>query len=231
MRVGGRRVEIVSLKPDALADIWEDVAKVARALERERQGEWLVEQLKARMANIAKQSGAARTRPRGAMIEWIDPLMAGGTGCRSRQTAGGEDCLARPATFAMARLGRDRCCHPDVISCTLAASTWARRFRKCRCLSAAPAACAESRAARRIFVAEGNRYCNRPGLVPPKVWKSWPRSFTPSYSCPAMKGRVGGAMQLRPMRLNGHRRSERLFVDVLDHYRVARLIRLGRELR
>ena len=33
---GGRRVEIVSLKPDALADIWEDIAKVARALGRER---------------------------------------------------------------------------------------------------------------------------------------------------------------------------------------------------
>ena len=35
----GRRVEVVSLKPDSLADIWEDIAKVARALERERQGE------------------------------------------------------------------------------------------------------------------------------------------------------------------------------------------------
>ena len=39
----GRRVEIVSLKPDSLADIWEDIAKVARALGRERQGERLVE--------------------------------------------------------------------------------------------------------------------------------------------------------------------------------------------
>jgi iron complex transport system substrate-binding protein len=69
----GRRVEIVSLKPDALADIWEDIAKIARALGRERQGKRLVEQLKARMASIAEQSGAARTRPRGAMIEWVDP--------------------------------------------------------------------------------------------------------------------------------------------------------------
>jgi iron complex transport system substrate-binding protein len=74
----GRRVEIVSLKPDSLADIWEDITRVARALRRERQGERLVEQLKARMASIAAQSGAGRTRPRGAMIEWIDPLMAGG---------------------------------------------------------------------------------------------------------------------------------------------------------
>ena len=37
----GRRVEIVSLKPDSLADIWEDITKVARALERERRGERL----------------------------------------------------------------------------------------------------------------------------------------------------------------------------------------------
>jgi iron complex transport system substrate-binding protein len=73
----GRSVEIVSLKPNSLADIWEDIAEVAHALGLERQGERLVKQLKARMASIAKPSGAARTRPRGAMIEWIDPLMAG----------------------------------------------------------------------------------------------------------------------------------------------------------
>ena len=60
---GGRKVEIVSLKPDGLADIWEDIAKVARALGRERQGGSLIEQLKARMASIAEQTGAARTRP------------------------------------------------------------------------------------------------------------------------------------------------------------------------
>jgi len=33
---GGRKVEIVSLKPDGLADIWEDIARVARALGRVR---------------------------------------------------------------------------------------------------------------------------------------------------------------------------------------------------
>jgi iron complex transport system substrate-binding protein len=61
---GGLRVEIVSLQPDSLADIWEDITKVSRALGRERQGDRLVEQLKARMASIAEQSGAAQTRPR-----------------------------------------------------------------------------------------------------------------------------------------------------------------------
>jgi len=88
----GRRVEIVSLKPDALVDIWEDIAKVALALGHQRQGERLVEQLKARMASIAKQSGAARTRPRSAVIEWIDPLMAGGNWMPELvEMAGGEN--------------------------------------------------------------------------------------------------------------------------------------------
>jgi iron complex transport system substrate-binding protein len=82
----------VSLRPDALADIWKDIAKVARALGRERQGERLVEQLKTRVASIAEQCGAARTRPRGAMIEWVDPLMAGGNWMPELvQMAGGEN--------------------------------------------------------------------------------------------------------------------------------------------
>jgi iron complex transport system substrate-binding protein len=112
---GGRQVEIVSLKPDSLADIWEDIAKVARALGRERQGERLVEQLKARMASIAEQCGAARTRPRsenlfgaaGQPSPWLD-----------------WDILLLPSRMSS--------------SCTLAASTWRERFRRCRCLSIAP---------------------------------------------------------------------------------------------
>jgi len=120
---GGRRVEIVSLKPDSLADIWEDIAKVARALGRERQGERLVEQLKARMATIAEQSGAARTRPRGAMIEPVARI-----------------CLARRANLRHGSIGT-RLLSPTRMSswCTLAASTWRERFRRCRCLSTAPA--------------------------------------------------------------------------------------------
>src|ERR1043166_9252078 len=74
----GVDVGLRSYRSSSLSDIWEDIAKVARALGRERQGECPVKQLKARMGSIARQSGTAQTRPRAAMIEWIDPLMAGG---------------------------------------------------------------------------------------------------------------------------------------------------------
>jgi len=60
----GRRVEIVSLKPDSLADIWEDITKVARALERERRGERLMKQLKAHGQNhqAKRRSASAPAR-------------------------------------------------------------------------------------------------------------------------------------------------------------------------
>jgi len=94
----GRQVEIISLKPDSLADIWEDIAKVACALGCERQGKRLVKQLKERMATIAKQSAAARTHPRAAMIEWIDPLMAGGNWMPELVSiAGGENLFGAPS--------------------------------------------------------------------------------------------------------------------------------------
>src|SRR5262249_42320655 len=93
----GRQVEIISLKPDSLTDIWEDIAKVARALACERQGEHLINRLKARMTSIAKQSATARARPRAAMIEWIDPLMVGGNWMPELVSiAGGENLFGAP---------------------------------------------------------------------------------------------------------------------------------------
>ena len=44
------------------------------------------------MASVAEQSSEAKTHPRAAMIEWIDPLMAGGNWMPELvQMAGGEN--------------------------------------------------------------------------------------------------------------------------------------------
>ncbi len=163
---GRRQVDIVSLKPDALADIWEDIAKVARALGRERQGKRLVEELKARMASIAEQSGAARTRPRGAMIEWIDPLMAGGNWMPELvQMAGGEN-LFGAAGQRSAWLDREQIivADPDVILVHPCGFDIARTLQEMLLLEHRPG-WRELRAVQRdrIFVADGNQYFNRPG--------------------------------------------------------------------
>ena len=163
---GGRRVEIVSLKPDCLADIWEDIAKVARALERERQGEHLIKRLKAGMATIAKQSAAARTRPRVAMIEWIDPLMAGGNWMPELvEMASGENLFGAPGQPSP-WLDWDQLvvADPDVVLVHPCGFDIARTLQEMPLLERRPG-WRELKAVQhdRIFVADGNQYFNRPG--------------------------------------------------------------------
>jgi len=162
----GRQVEIISLKPDALADIWEDILKVARGLGREQEGERLVEHFKARMANIAKQSGIARTRPRAAMIEWVDPLMAGGNWMPELvQLAGGENLFGvagQPSPW----LDWDQivAADPDVLLVHPCGFDMARTLQDMPLLADRPG-WNELKAVQhgRVFVAEGNQYFNRPG--------------------------------------------------------------------
>ena len=162
----GRQVEIVSLKPDSLADIWEDIAKVARALGCERQGERLVEQLKARMARIAEQSGAARTRPRGLMIEWIDPLMAGGNWMPELVQMAGVENLFGATRQPSPWLDWDQvvAADPDVILVLPCGFDMARTLDEMPLLERR-AGWRELKAVQRgrIFVADGNQYFNRPG--------------------------------------------------------------------
>jgi iron complex transport system substrate-binding protein len=70
-------IQIVSLRPTRLAHVLDDVVRVAGALgvdgARVRAG------LAARIQAIAARAAAAPGRPRVVSLEWIDPLMLGGT--------------------------------------------------------------------------------------------------------------------------------------------------------
>jgi iron complex transport system substrate-binding protein len=163
---GGRRVEIVSLKPDSLADIWEDIDKVARALGHEREGARLVEQLNARMASITKQSGAARTRPRGAMIEWIDPLMVGGNWMPELVQMAGAENLFGAVGQPSPCLDWDQlvAADPDVVLVHPCGFDMARTLQEMPLLEHRHGWCKLKAVQRnRIFVADGNQYFNRPG--------------------------------------------------------------------
>jgi iron complex transport system substrate-binding protein len=162
----GRPVEVVSLKPDALADIWEDIAKVARALECERQGQRLIEQLKARMASIAEQRSEARTRPRAAMIEWIDPLMAGGNWMPELvQMAGGENLFGVAGQASpMLDWNQVIVADPDIVLVHPCGFDLARTLEEMPLLEHR-LGWYKLKAVQqdRIFVADGNQYFNRPG--------------------------------------------------------------------
>lgn len=74
----GSHPEIVALQPNALADVWADIRRVAEAFGIARQGKELVAQLQARMLAIEEETRALPRRRTVACIEWIDPLMASG---------------------------------------------------------------------------------------------------------------------------------------------------------
>ncbi|RMF83617.1 MAG: cobalamin-binding protein, partial [Nitrospinota bacterium] len=74
----GTRPRILALAPNALADIWRDMERIAEALGAPERGTALVQTLQRRMTAIAEKARSLPERPTVACIEWIDPLMAAG---------------------------------------------------------------------------------------------------------------------------------------------------------
>ena len=65
--------EVVSLQPDSLVGIWEDVRRVARALGIEARGEEVVAELQQRIARVRDAEPV-----KVACVEWMEPLMPAG---------------------------------------------------------------------------------------------------------------------------------------------------------
>src|SRR5262249_6486152 len=84
---GGPRV--VTLNPNSLADVWDDIARVAAGLGVPERGAALVAQLRGRMGVITDKARGL-PRPTGACLEWLAWLMAAGNGMPERvEMAGG----------------------------------------------------------------------------------------------------------------------------------------------
>ena len=84
--------KLVSLVPNALADVWVDIESVAEALDVKDRGADLIASLRRRMDAISNKAKRSSSRPGVACIEWIDPLMAAASpGLRDRsETLQGE---------------------------------------------------------------------------------------------------------------------------------------------
>jgi iron complex transport system substrate-binding protein len=77
--VGRERVEIVSLHPTRLGDVLDDVERVGAALGRSTEASALRAGMSARFAAIRERAQRIPARPRCVTIEWLEPMMLGGT--------------------------------------------------------------------------------------------------------------------------------------------------------
>ncbi len=89
------RAEIISLEPNCLEDIYADIKRVGTACGAEQNADALVDKIRAGIKDINDRA-AKLERPRVALIEWIDPLMASGNWMPELvQLAGGNDILGK----------------------------------------------------------------------------------------------------------------------------------------
>ncbi|HUY26402.1 MAG TPA: cobalamin-binding protein [Candidatus Binataceae bacterium] len=162
----GARPQIVSLAPYALDDIFADLKRVASALEAPERGDALSARLTARMREIAARAATLAARPGFACIEWIDPLMAAGNWMPELVAmAGGENLFGRAGEHSPWMTFEQLCAaDPEVIMLAPCGFDIARTLGELPAL-ARDARWSDLRAVqnRRVFVADGNQYFNRPG--------------------------------------------------------------------
>jgi iron complex transport system substrate-binding protein len=94
-----KQPQILSLDPQYIGDVLEDVRRVGRATGTEEAAESLTARLQARIDAVAAQASRADTRPRVLHLEWVDPLMCGGHWVPEMvELAGGVNCFGDKET-------------------------------------------------------------------------------------------------------------------------------------
>jgi iron complex transport system substrate-binding protein len=157
---------IVSLQPNALADVWLDIMRVAEALGVHERGRTLVQQLQQRVAAIAEAAQALPDKPRVACIEWIEPLMAAGNWMPELvQMAGGINLFGEAGKHSPWMTWEQLCeKDPDIILVLPCGFDIPRTRREMPVLMQKPEWLQlQAVRNRRVFLADGNQYFNRPG--------------------------------------------------------------------
>jgi iron complex transport system substrate-binding protein len=157
---------VISLSPQKLSDLWENILETARALGAEERGRRLVSSLRGRMEDIESRARGAARRPSVASIEWIDPLMAAGNWMPELvEMAGGQNLFGRAGAHSPAlqweELVRG---DPELVVVNPCGFEVARSRADLGFLTARPE-WRTLRAAKsgRVAIADGNRFFNRPG--------------------------------------------------------------------
>lgn len=157
---------LVSLEPNDLSDVWDDMRKVGQALGTDATAERAVATLQGRLAAIRATADRAVYEPTVAAIEWIDPLMAGGNWMPELiEAAGGQSLFAAPGQHSpwldwSALAAAD----PDVILLLPCGFTIAQSLADLPLLRARPEWSRLSAVRRgQVYVIDGHHYFNRPG--------------------------------------------------------------------
>jgi iron complex transport system substrate-binding protein len=106
-----KQPEVMSLDPQYLGDILEDIRRVGRATGTEAQAEAVTTRMQQRIDMVSQKASMASHRPRVLHLEWLDPLMCGGHWVPEMvELAGGTNC------FGDKEIGSFKLEWPDVVA-------------------------------------------------------------------------------------------------------------------
>lgn len=158
-------VAVVSLSPQRLGDIWEDIRQIARATGREDAAEEVLRGLKRRLWKLEQQT-RHRARPRVTCIEWLDPLIVAGNWIPELiEIAGGEYTLTSAGEHSPKMTWETLSAYqPEVVVLMPCGFPIAQTQRELPTLTALPQwQTLPAVQTNRVFIVDGNAYLNRPG--------------------------------------------------------------------
>lgn len=162
----GSRPQIISLAPQALRDIWEDIRRVAEALGVPERGQTLLKTLKGRVVDIIEKACVIKRRPSVACLDWIEPLMAAGNWVPELvDLAGGLNLFGEAGKHSpWLNWEAVREHDPEIIIVLPCGFDLARTRKEMAALTSKPD-WAKLRAVKseRVFLTDGSQYFNRPG--------------------------------------------------------------------
>jgi iron complex transport system substrate-binding protein len=161
----GDDVEVLSCSPATLDDVLHDVRRIASALDDVPAGEALVERMRGSLDTLSA-SVEDRGRPRVTLLEWADPMMAGGNwAAELLEAAGAEPVLGvRGGHSPVITVDELRVADPDVLVVAPCGYDLARARQEAPVLAAFDG-WQQLRAVRtgRVAFVDGSAYVNRPG--------------------------------------------------------------------
>lgn len=161
-----KQAQIISLQPESLEDIFNNIREVANALGVVESGERLIEDLQERVEIVRHKLKYVDSNPTVACVEWLEPLMVSGNWVPELVTiAGGISILAEPGKHSpFVRWLDIQQADPDIILVMPCGFSIERTMKEMHLLLQLPGF-ADMKAVKnnRLYIIDGNQYFNRPG--------------------------------------------------------------------